>query len=145
MTAKRKPYDDEELALDVERGDMTREAIAAKHGISRRHLSDLIHGRARPEFARRLARARAELRGDIRRRLRGLQEKAVNTLAGAMDEDKKVSPTALAAAKEVLNRCLPEETHEQDLPTLVDLLPGLAELTPETLAQVDKELGTPLA
>lgn len=159
MAARRKEYDENELALDVERG-MCLTSVARKHGISYSHLLAMVHGRSRPEFARKLARARAQLQADIRRRLRGLQTAAVDTLRRAMREDEEdapttdstaktkskrtrrapVSPTALAAAKEVLNRCLPEEANEPDRPTLVDLLPGLARLTPETLALVDREL-----
>jgi len=120
--AKRKDYDENALVLDIASG-MSDAAAGRRHGLCAGYVRAIRRGAKRRELFLRLERARADTINDVRHRLLMLQSKAVTTLDHAMDAGSETGATALAAAKEVLNRTLPDGPVQvsEAVPSWVDL------------------------
>lgn len=96
--------DEYTFAVDVASGELTQKQIAKKHNISEVHVGEIVRGKSRPHVAEIITELAESSKEHAKARLSLLQDKAVGTVAEAMDGRKP--PVALAAAKEVLNRTL---------------------------------------
>jgi hypothetical protein len=127
------------FAEDYVCGRFTLARLAARHDMSRPLAAKVIRGERHPEVLDLIHEAIDARRRQTGRRLARLLERAVCTIARAMGG--KASATALAAARIVLNRSLPEEPPLPP-PRQVEP-PGLWELSPELQKRVMEELGGP--
>jgi len=148
MSGKRIELDEEAFAADWASGMYTQGNMAARYGVSLSLVKKITSGRRRPALHARIEEVRKAARRRTERGLIGLLDQAVETLKRAMAGE--ATATALAAAKEVLNRAMgrveasakaapptPPPVHRPVRPTILDL-------SPELKRQVLIELGGPV-
>ena len=147
MPRRRIAFDEEAFALDHVSGRYTAEDLADKYALSHSLVKKIIAGKRRPEVRRKIDGAFSVARGRALRRLAGLQDIAIGTLANAME--RGTPSAAVAAAREVLRSILGGEkaraaalaAEAQPLcPACQGLQRDLSQLSPETYDRVMEEL-----
>ena len=153
MPARRVPLDEDTFVLEHVSGRYTNRALARRHGLSVSLVEKILRGERRAHLKVKIDAAVRVARRRAYRRLAGLVDQAVETLAKLMDgKFRGPAGPALAAAREVLRSILGDERARAEAfagdaaaicPTCRGMEQTLCELSPGTKRLVLAELGGP--
>jgi len=148
-TGKSKQYDDATLVADLATANLSRAAIAQKHGLSEDFIGEIARGDRRAELQPRLQAAADGLRDEARRLGASKAGGAIEALQSLVDDPDTPAETRRKAAGDLLKYALgdPSAAHismTQASGQVAASLPGLREEdVPEFLEWLARERGGP--
>lgn len=104
---KQAQYDDDEIVMDIARGELTWGQIAAKHGLSEPYVGQIARGEKRPELQARIDSYVEGLANQARRLGKRLASVAMGRLGALAAKDSKApADVQRKAAVDILNHAI---------------------------------------
>lgn len=142
MTQKRSKYNDDEIAGDIARGELTQAAMAEKYGLSERFIGQLVRGERRPDLQAKIEAVVESMLDQSRRlgaRLSGVAMARLGSLAAKTKEGEiPVHPEIQRkAAVDILKFAHGDPAKPEINVTQAQSLPGLTRKQLDKLAEME--------